>query len=134
MKNIYIDDQNFKSSREYQEFIKNNPGIGFLDVRVYAASGAIPVSNLKVSVSTIIGDNNVIFFEGYSDSSGIIKTIELPAPKLETNDLNIPTSLTYNILATYVPDNVNENFKVEIFDNIRVIQNISVLPKNMGEY
>ncbi len=134
MKNIYIDDQNLKSSNEYQEFIKNNPGIGFLNIRVFSASGAIPISNLKVIVSKIIGNDNVIFFEGYSNSSGIIETIKLPTPKIDTNDLTIPSSTKYNILASYIPDNISENFIVEMYDNIKVTQNINISPLNMEAY
>jgi len=132
MNNINID--NFKSSFEYREFLKNNPGKGFLKIRVYAASQAIPISNLKVIVSTIIGNNNVIFFEGYSDNSGIIKEIELPTPKLNSNDLIIPQSITYNILATYAPDEISENFKVEMYDDVSVVQNINIVPIKTGGF
>lgn len=128
-----MNDQNFKNSNEYKSFLEANSGEGVLDIRVYTASGAIPISNLKVIVSKIVGNTNVIFFEGYSDSSGIIESIKLPAPKIKTDDLKIPSSAEYNISANYIPDNVNENFKVEIYDGIRVIQNINILPKNKVE-
>ncbi len=126
-----IDDQKIINSAEYQEFIKNNPTKGYLSIRVRAASGAIPISNLKVVVSTNIGNSNVIFFEGYSDASGIIKTIELPAPRLNSDDLTIPKGTIYNILATYVPDNVSENFTVEMYENISVIQTINIAPPSL---
>lgn len=134
MKNVDINDQNFINSKEYQEYIKINSGLGYLNIRVFSASGAIPISNLKVVVSTVIGNNNVIFFEGYSDASGVIEAIKLPAPKLENGDLTIPSSTIYNILATYAPDNVSENFMVEMYDGINVIQNINISPLNMEEY
>ena len=131
MKNIYID-ENLINSSEYQEFIRKNPSEGSLTIRVSTASGAIPISNLKVTISTIIGGNNVIFFEGYSDSSGIIESISLPAPKLNQDDLVVPVGTTYNILATYIPDNVNKNFKVEIFEGVNVVQKINVAFKEVN--
>ena len=131
MKNIYID-ENLINSSEYQEFIRENPSKGSLTIRVSTASGAIPISNLKVTISTIIGGNNVIFFEGYSDSSGIIESISLPAPKLNQDDLVVPVGTTYNILATYIPDNVNKNFKVEIFEGVNVVQKINVAFKEVN--
>ena len=131
MKNIYID-ENLINSSEYQEFIRNNPSYGSLTIRVSTASGAIPISNLKVTISTVIGKNNVIFFEGYSDSSGIIESISLPAPRLNQDDLVIPTGTTYNILATYVPDNLSKNFEVEIYEGVNVVQKINVAFKEVN--
>ena len=64
MNNVSINNQNLVNSPEYQEFLKNNPGRGYLNIRVYTASQAIPISNLKVVVSTVIGANNVIFLWG----------------------------------------------------------------------
>lgn len=132
MNNVYIDNENFINSSEYQEFLKNNPSRGSLNIRVYTASQAIPISNLKVVVSTIIGNSNAIFFEGYSDESGVIEPISLPAPKLATNDLTIPSSTEYEILATYVPDNVSETFKIDMFEDVNVVQNINVVPLKGG--
>ncbi len=127
MNNFYVNDEKIINSKEYQEFLKNNPAKGFLNIRVYTASQAIPISNLKVVVSTVIGNNNVIFFEGYSNESGVIEEIELPAPKLDSNDLNVPNSTEYQILATYVPDDVSEVFKVNMFEDVQVVQNINVV-------
>ena len=131
MKNIYID-ENLINSSEYQEFIRKNPSYGSLTIRVSTASGAIPISNLKVTISTVIGKNNVIFFEGYSDSSGIIESISLPAPRLNQDDLVIPNGTTYNILATYVPDNLSKNFEVEIYEGVNVVQKINVAFKEVN--
>ena len=134
MNNVSINDQDFINSKEYQDFLKNNPSQGSLSIRVYTASQAVPISNLKVVVSKVIGNNRVVFFEGYSDASGVVSKIDLPAPKLNKDDLEIPSSTTYDVLAIYIPDNVNENFKVDIFENVNVVQNINIIVKNMEEY
>ena len=130
MNNISVNDVN---SKEYQEFLKNNPGRGTLNIRVSSLSQAIPISNLKVVVSKIIGKDNVIFFEGYSDSSGIISSIILPTPKLNQDDLKIPSSVTYDILATYTPDKISERFEVNMYENVSVLQNINIVLKNREE-
>ena len=124
--NINLDNEELINSEAYKEFKKNNPEYGNLKIRVNAASKAIPISNLKVTITTKIGDNNAVFFEGYSNESGVIENISLPAPKLDLNNLDVPKSTIYEILATYVPDNVSEVFKVNIYENVTVIQNINI--------
>ena len=134
MNNVNINDQAFVNSKEYQEFLKENPSQGFLDIRVYTASQAIPINNLKVVVSKTIGNNNVIFYEGYSDASGVVPTIILPTPKLNKDDLIIPNGINYDILAIYVPDNVSEKFEVQMFEDVNVLQSINITLTNMGGY
>ena len=131
MNNVSIDDKEFISSSEYKEFMKRNPSYGFLKIRVYTASEAVPISNLKIVVSTEIGNENVIFYEGYSNDSGVIENITLPAPKLNSNNLDIPSSTEYTILATFVPDNISETFKVNMFEDVSVVQNINILLRNV---
>ena len=79
-------------------------------------------------VSKVIDNKCVIFFEGATDSSGVIERIVLPAPKLNTDNLTAPKSTTYDIKATYEPDNLNDIYRVNIYDNIYVIQTINVVP------
>ena len=47
-------------------------------------------NNEYVVVSKIIDGNNVIFFEGVTDNSGVIDRITLPTPTLKTDDLIAP--------------------------------------------
>ena len=116
----------FKNSSMYDSFIKNNGGIGNLKIRAYTASLALPVADLEVTVSSIIDNMNVIFFRGKTDASGMIENIELPAPVLG-NNLVVPNTITYNILAG------GSNFSVNMYDGICVVQNINmVLGDNNG--
>ena len=112
----------------YKEFMSINAGTGMLKIRAYAASEAIPIANLKVVVSTTIGNNRVIFYEGYTNESGVIEKIVLPAPKLSNDNLISPLKTVYDIEATYEPDNINEFFKINMFEDICVIQNINITP------
>ena len=67
---------------------------------------------------------NVIFFKGKTDKSGMIENIELPAPILG-NNLVIPNTITYNILAG------GNKFSVDMYDGICVVQNINIVPTMM---
>lgn len=128
MNTYNFNDPIFKESQLYQKIITENPSQGFLRIRAFAASQAIPISNLKITVSKIIDNNNIIFFEGYTNRSGIIEKISLPAPKLNTDNLDIPSNTTYEIKAEYPEDNISRIYRVNIYENVYVIQTINIVP------
>ena len=115
----------FMKTNDYTDFIKENPGIGRLKIRAYAASEALPVSNLKIVVSSIISSTKVIFYEGFTDTSGMIPNISLPAPSLIDN-LVVPKTIKYNIEASM--NNNSSNFSINMYDGICVVQNINFVP------
>ena len=130
MNNTYIfNDENFKKTTMYQNFITQNPSQGFLKIRAYAASQALPISGLKIVVSKNIDNNKIIFFEGATNESGVIEKITLPTPKLESNNLDAPNSTVYEITATYPKDNVTSIYRVNMYENIYVIQTINIVPE-----
>ena len=129
MNNVNLND--FIGSDSYRRFITLNPGEGYLRIRAYAASGAIPIEGLRIVVSKDIDNQNVIFFEGETDESGMIDRISLPAPITDKNNLVAPEAATYNISSTYTPNNTTERFNVSMYDGICVMQNISIVP-NVG--
>ena len=51
MKTYYVNDESFKQSEEYNDFLEQNPGIGYLRIRAYTASEAIPMNGLNIEVS-----------------------------------------------------------------------------------
>ena len=111
----------------YDKFISENNGIGKLKVRAYAASEALPVEGLNIVVSSIIDNNEVVFFRGVTDTSGMIPTISLPAPKNDINNLMIPKTILYKIDA-YMDINNKSSFNVNMYDGICVVQNINFVP------
>ena len=120
----------FMKTNDYTDFIKENPGIGRLKIRAYAASEALPVSNLKIVVSSIISSTKVIFYEGFTDTSGMIPNISLPAPSLIDN-LVVPKTIKYDIEASM--NNNTSNFSINMYDGICVVQNINFVPgENYG--
>lgn len=130
-------DENFKKTESYQNFIKTNQSEGYLKIRAYTASQAIPIANLRVVVSKNIDNNKIIFFDGVTNSSGVIERIVLPSPKQNSNDLVTPSSITYDIAATYEPSNISNNYKINIYENIYVVQTINIVPTlnaSVGEY
>ena len=116
----------FKKTDEYQEFNKNNPDIGYLNIRAYAANSAIPITDLEVKVSRIINNQKIVFYDGKTDQSGLISNINLPTPPANNNDEIIPLSSEYEVSAKYNADNLV--FKVVMYSGISVLQNISVVP------
>ena len=120
-------DEQFKQTETYKKFISENTGSGLLNIRAYAANSAIPISGLNVVVSKILDNNKVIFFEGATDSSGLITKISLPTPSIATNDLEIPASQNYDIEATY--NNQKLTYKTNMYTGIQVLQNINVVPE-----
>lgn len=130
MNNVNINDENFKNSEIYQEFLNNNQGVGNLLIRAYAANEAIPIRNLRVVVSLPIGNVNAVFFDGVTDDSGMIPRLRLPAPVYNSNNLVAPSFTTYDVYATY--NNQEYNYKVNLYENICVVQNINVIPEING--
>lgn len=132
MNNYNINDENFINSNLYKEFIKDNPGLGYLRIRAYAASGAVPISGMNINISTDYNNNKITLFEGSTNASGIIDSIALPAPKQSNNDLTVPNFITYDLTATY-GNNISRFYKINIFDNLIVVQNISITSE-MSEF
>lgn len=126
-----INNENFVNTEVYQRFIRENSEHGTLRIRAYAANQAIPISGVSVVIRAKIENNDVVFFEGVTNESGLIDGISLPAPKLDVDNLGIPRKMTYDVVATYVPDNVNFLYKVNIYENVFVIQDINIVP-SMG--
>ena len=129
MNTYNIKNINFINSNLYKQYIKDNPKVGFLKIRAYDASEAIPISGLSVTVSKVINGNNIIFFEGITDKSGIIEEIALPTPTLKSDDLIAPNGVEYTINTLYKKDNIEGTYKVNIYENVYVVQTVRIVPK-----
>lgn len=125
---LFYTDNLLDNDFDYQEFIKENPGKGYLKIRASAAYEAIPIEGIKVKVTKQIGNNVVVFYEGETDHSGMINNIVLPAPLKNTDDLIAPKFTTYDVIATGSTQDINKKFNVNIYCCITVIQYINVVP------
>lgn len=126
---VNINDSNFIKTDIYKKFMVNNPGRGTLMIRASAAKEAIPISNLNITVSKTIDNYKIIFFEGKTDNSGMIKKLSLPTPAQNTNDLIVPESTTYEISATTEDNSMKQIYTVSMYNNICVVQNINIIPE-----
>ena len=126
MNSVNISDKSFMTTDIYKKFMNANPSKGYLKLRAYSASEAIPVSGVKVVVSKIIDNKKIIFYEGLTNSSGLIDKISLPAPKLVKDNMDVPNKTTYDVNATY--KDMNKVYKVNIYDGVCVVQSINIGP------
>ena len=133
MNTYYFDDESYMNTNSYTKFISENPAEGYLKIRAYAANQAVPIAGVKIIISKIIDDNKVIFYEGETNESGIIENITLPAPKQNSDDLDIPSKTAYDISAKYTPDNLDRNYKANIYEGLKVIQTIIIVPNTLKD-
>lgn len=130
MNTYYAIDKDFMNSDIFRDFIRNNPAKGNLRIRAYAANQAVPISGVNIVISTFANDNTrIIFFEGTTNESGVIEKISLPAPRLSSDNLVAPKKTEYEIEATYNPDNIKAIYKVNIYEDVCVVQNINIVPE-----
>lgn len=124
-----INDTNYTNLPTYKDFLDKNKGLGYLMIRASAASGAIPISNLKIIISKVIDNEKVIFFEGTTDDSGMIERISLPAPTQDENNLDIPKYATYVIEALLPSQNISNRYEVNIYNGLTTSQMIIITPR-----
>lgn len=120
--------EEFKNTDLYEDFIKENDDVGNLKVQVFTAYGAIPVSDTNIVVYKDIEEYRIIFFQGVTDSSGIISDIVLPAPKMVTSNEETPIYTIYNMTAFNTGYETLKNFSIGMLGGVNVIQYVKMLP------
>ena len=128
MNEIFFDSEEFNNDEGCCNFMEMNDGFGLLKVQASTASGAYPLSGVDITITKFIDGNEVVFFKGVTDESGIIDNIRLPAipSKEEILKESDIVYTVYNLKAVYQKDNFERIYDVSIFDNIKVIQPIRV--------
>lgn len=121
--------EKLKNNSEYQEFLRKNPGIGTLKVRVSSINQALPVEGTLITVSKKIGDDTIVFFNGETDESGMINNIKLPTPMRVESDEIEPSFTTYQLHAVYKQSNFDKMYDIALCCGISVIQNINITPE-----
>lgn len=122
-----FDSEEFKNSSIYKSFINNNSGKGVLKIEASTASEAYPLKDVEIIISKMIDNNIIIFYKGVTNDSGIIDGIILPTREInkEINDVSDIVFTTYDLVAKYPKYNLEKNYDVTIFDNVKVIQPIT---------
>ena len=123
---IKVDD--IKDDNIYNEFLKDNPGRGTLKIRVTSASEALPVSGVNVVVSKEIGNDTYIFYEGQTDSSGMINNIKLPTPVRITSNLEVPNFTSYKVRVLYSKDKFDKTYEISLCCGSGLIQYVNITP------
>ena len=126
--------EEFMKTDVYKDFIKKNSAIGKLKVMTFSAYQAIPIENVEILITKKIEDYNVIFFRGFTNISGIIDNIKLPAVpsgyNSATEEIN---DYTLYLVEAKHPEQEKISHTVGIFGNLKVIQYIKMIPNvNIG--
>ena len=84
----------------------------------------------EIIITKEIGGNNVLFFRGYTDSSGIIDNITLPAPTSGYDADNFQTSSTTSYKLTAIKDNYDcvKQYIINMIGDVKVLQYIKMIP------
>lgn len=126
--------EEFQKTDAYPTFAKQNSDVGYLKVQAFMADQAIPIPDVEILITKEIGDDVVIFFRGYTDSSGIIDNITLPAP---ADTYNVSTE-TFSEFEVYDLTAVKESFQtlkkytIGMFGGLKVLQYIKMVPMIQG--
>ena len=66
----YISFDEFKKLDIYEDFIRVNPDLGILKIEAFTANEGIAIPDTDIVIYKDIGEYNVVFFKGKTDSSG----------------------------------------------------------------
>lgn len=123
--------EEFKTLPEYKTFLEENPSSGKVKVEAFTAYKAMPIANTEILITKDIGDYKVIFFEGYTDSSGVIDDIVLPAPKEEkVASYETPPQYTvYDLTAINEGYEKIKKYNIGVLGGVKIIQYVKMIPK-----
>ena len=113
----------------------NNESIGFLEVIVKAANGALPIENANVTIYEYLpkentGENGKVLYSLFTDENGKAPKIALPA-KDKSLSLSYGNKNPYNVYNIKVSaDGFYNNgyLNVPVFQGISSIQPVSLIP------
>jgi len=131
----FISYDEFKKLGIYEDFIKKNPDLGYLKIQATTAYGSIAVPDTEIVIYKDIGEYNVVFFRGKTDSSGIVDDIVLPAPRaVLPTSLEMPEYTIYEMNAIHTGYETIKRYSIGMFGGVKVIQYVKMTPEViMGE-
>lgn len=123
--------EDFQKLEEYQKFSEENSSTGTLKVEAFTAYGAVPIPDVEILVTKDFGNYRVIFFRGYTDSSGMISDIVLPAPAGTFNPTTFetPNYTLYDLAAISEGYESIKRYNIGIFGDVSTIQYVRMIPK-----
>ena len=119
-----ITGKNKKLFYKYNEKYNNLRVVGYTN-EVYKY-----MEKAEIIITKEIGGNNVLFFRGYTDSSGIIDNITLPAPTSGYDADNFQTSSTTSYKLTAIKDNYDcvKQYIINMIGDVKVLQYVKMIP------
>lgn len=117
-------------------FEENEPfpeSLGSLKVQVFMANRAYPVSSAHVIITG--KENKKVYFDGYTNTNGVVGSILLPAPKktFSQSPQEKPPYAQYDISVTHPKFQPRKYLGVPVFSGVESIQNIQLLPLGTDE-
>lgn len=107
-----------------------NTGYGALRVQVYAADQTYPIAAANVAVTQCESDD--ILFQGYTDTSGIVDDIILPAPSKEMS--GSPTQMKpyaqYDLNVSHPRFKSRRYINVPVFEGKKSVQTVQLVPND----
>lgn len=130
----YISFDEFKKLDIYEDFIRVNPDLGVLKIEAFTANEGIPIPDTDIVIYKDIGEYNVVFFKGKTDSSGMIDNIYLPTPKKsDSMSLEIPLYTVYEMNAYHIGYERIKKYSIGMFGDVKVIQYVKMMPEVIVE-
>lgn len=107
--------------------------LGALKVQVFMADRVYPVSSAHVVITG--KENRKVYFDGYTNTNGIVGSLYLPAPKksLSQSPQEKPPYAQYDITVTHPRFQKRQYLGVPVFSGVESIQNIQLLPLGSDE-
>ena len=130
----YISFDEFKKLDIYEDFIRVNPDLGILKIEAFTANEGIAIPDTDIVIYKDIGEYNVIFFKGKTDSSGMIDNIYLPTPKKsDSSSLEVPLYTVYEMSAFHIGYETIKKYSIGMFGDVKVIQYVKMMPEVIVE-
>ncbi len=129
------DENDAVTDDDFDEFMGKNSEKGALRIQAFRGQQAIPLEGVEVIISKRIGATDYVFFEGETDSNGIIDGIILPAPPIRNStEYGKPDSTAFYLLEANKDKFDKIERQIEIFSGIKTIQPLQMTQRYGGIY
>ena len=109
------------------EFLTENSQTGVLRIQAYRAEQALPLPNVKITVSKVLDGQPQVFFQGVTDVSGVLDGITLPAPpRLESQEPGQQDPYATYLLRAELASFQTMEVPVDVFQGIKTVQPVQL--------
>ncbi len=114
----------------YDNFVSENSATGQVKVQTFLAQQAYPLGDVNLIISKRFNDIEYVFYELQTNATGISDNITLPAPpRANSQQPYQQDPFTTYLITAYKQGFISEEpYEIEIFENIKAIQPIEMLP------